>query len=114
MAEEPTVIGLVEPVAIIHGEERDEVKARIDTGATRSSIDLALASKLRLGPVIASKVIRSANGAKLRPMVEATVELHGKRITATFTLADREQMQYQVLIGQNILKRGFLIDPNKE
>ncbi len=108
-----TVIGLVEPITIIHNDQRHEVQARIDTGATKSSIDLALASKLQLGPVVASKMIKSANGAKLRPMVEVTVEMHGKTITEAFTLADRSHMKYKVLIGQNILKRGFLIDPQQ-
>jgi len=109
-----TIVSLVEPVTIKHDGKSDQLKARIDTGATKSSIDIALASKLKLGPVVASKVIKSANGAKLRPMVEVTVELHDKELTETFTLADRSHMKYKILIGQNILKRGFLIDPNKE
>jgi len=110
---ERTIVGLVEPIRIIQGTREHEVQARIDTGATKSSIDLSLASKLQLGPVVASKLIKSANGAKLRPMVEVTVDIHGKRTKAAFTLADRSHMRYKVLIGQNILKRGFLIDPEK-
>ena len=37
-----------------------------------------------------------------------------KEIKTDFTLADRSNMKYSVLIGQNILKQGFLIDPSKE
>ncbi len=109
-----TIVGLVEQVTIKHNGKQEQLTARIDSGATKSSIDIGLASKLQLGPVVASKVIKSANGAKLRPVVEATVIIKGREVTEKFTLADRGHMKYQVLIGQNILKRGFLIDPNQE
>ena len=89
------------------------MKAKIDTGATKSSIDTNLAAKLRLGPVIKSKLIKSAHGSKLRPIIEATIELAGNVIKSEFTLADRAHMKYSILIGQNILKHGFLIDPSK-
>ena len=108
------IVGFVEPVKLKHNGTSKEFLARIDTGATKSSIDLALASTLKLGPVVASKIIKSANGAKLRPVVEATVVIQDKEVTDTFTLADRGHMQYKVLIGQNILQRGFLIDPEKK
>lgn len=109
-----TIVGLTEEIEILQGEKRERVLVRIDSGATKSSIDLALASKLQLGPIVESKIIKSANGAKLRPMIEVTINLHGKEITDRFTLADRSHMKYKVLIGQNILKRGFLIDPQQE
>ncbi len=108
-----TVVGLVEEVILHHDGRQDKLFARIDTGAERSSVDINLASKLRLGPVVASKVVKSANGAKLRPIVKMDVELCGRRVTETFSLSDRSHMRYKVLIGQNILKKGFLIDPNK-
>lgn len=110
---EREVVGLTETITIRSGTESLEVEARIDSGATKSSIDISLASKLRLGPVIATKMVKSANGAKLRPMVEVTTIIAGREVTGKFTLADRSHMKYKVLIGQNILKRGFLIDPNK-
>ncbi len=31
-----------------------------------------------------------------------------------FSIADRAHMKYKVLIGKNILKKGFLIDPSKD
>jgi hypothetical protein len=49
-----------------------------------SSIDTNLASELKVGPVVASKMVKSANGAKLRPMVEMTVNLEGHEVTARF------------------------------
>ena len=31
-----------------------------------------------------------------------------------FTIADRTHMKYKILVGQNILKEGFLVDPMKK
>src|SRR3989338_2492371 len=108
------VIGLVEKVSISHnGDRKKTVKAKIDTGATKSSMDINLASELSLGPIIKSKIVKSANGNKVRPIIEAEIELAGKKLSSEFTLADRGHLRYIMLIGQNILKKGFLIDPNK-
>ena len=111
---EKTTVGLYEKITLKGDGGEKEVIARIDTGATNSSIDLKIASSLRLGPIIQSKMVKSANGSKLRPVIESDIELHGKIISEKFTLADRSHMKYPVLIGQNILKKGFLIDPSKE
>jgi len=107
------VIGLAEKVKIFFDSGQKNVIAKIDTGATKSSIDTNLAEELKLGPVIKSKLVKSAHGSKLRPIIEAKIELSGKRIKSEFTLADRAHMKYRILIGQNILKDGFLIDPTK-
>ena len=107
------VIGLAEKVNIFSDGTKKNVISKIDTGATKSSIDTSLASELKLGPVIKSKLVKSAHGSKLRPIIEATIELAGKKIKSEFTLADRAHMQYRILIGQNILREGFLIDPTK-
>lgn len=108
------VIGLTEKVKVHFKRGEKTVIAKIDTGATKSSIDIELASKLGLGPVIKSKLIKSAHGNKLRPIIEAEIELAGKQMKSEFTLADRTHMKYMILIGQNILKNGFLIDPTKQ
>lgn len=108
-----TIIGLAEKVNIQYDGGKKNVIAKIDTGATKSSIDTNLAAELKLGPVIKSKLVKSAHGSKLRPIIEATIELAGKKIKSEFTLADRAHMKYRILIGQNILKDGFLIDPTK-
>jgi hypothetical protein len=107
------VIGLSEKVNIHCNGAKKNVISKIDTGATKSSIDTRLAAELSLGPVIRSKLVKSAHGSKLRPIIEATIELAGKKIKSEFTLADRAHLKYRILIGQNILKEGFLIDPVK-
>lgn len=111
---ERTIVGLVEKVILKHDGQTDELLARIDSGATKSSVDITLASKLKLGPIVESKLIKSANGSKLRPFVKVTAIIAGQEVSDIFSLADRSHMKYKVLIGQNILKRGFLIDPSKE
>ena len=107
------IIGLEEKVSIQHASGKKNVVAKIDTGATKSSIDTNFAAELKLGPIIKSKIVKSAHGSKLRPIIEASIEMAGKKIKSEFTLADRAHMKYRILIGQNILKDGFLIDPTK-
>ncbi len=109
------ILGLVENVSIQgNGGKETTVVARIDTGATASSIDSALATELELGPILRSKVVKSASGVKKRPTIKATIFIKGIRIEEEFTVADRSHMTYRILIGQNVLKKGnFLIDPLK-
>src|SRR3989339_717975 len=98
------VIGLSEHITVKNSRGSRQVAAKVDTGATKSSIDLNLAKRLHLGPVIKSKVVKSAHGNMLRPVVEATIILAGKTITEEFTIADRKHLKYAMLIGQNVLK----------
>jgi len=109
-----TIIGLTEKV-IVKGDSGEKVvTARIDTGATNSSIDMQLASQLSLGPIVTTKKVRSTNGSSVRPVVDLTLCLNTKEFTGEFTIADRSHMKYRMLIGQNILKKTrFLIDPIK-
>lgn len=106
-----TVAGLTEVITIHAPEADEEVLARIDTGATKSSISLSLASKLGLGPVVDSKLVKSAHGSKLRPIIEIGLTVEGDELEELFTLADRDHMKYKVLIGQNVLQHDFVVDP---
>ncbi len=110
------ILGLIEQVTVHGSKEREAVVlARVDTGATSSSIDYTLAGELQLGPVISSKIVKSASGIKKRPNLKVTITLKGTDIEEEFTLADRSHMTYKILLGQNVLKKGnFLIDPLKK
>ena len=109
------ILGLTEYVTICGNHKEARVLARIDTGATSSSIDYALAGELQLGPVLRSKVVKSAAGIKKRPTIKVKVVFKGSSIEEEFTLADRSHMTYKMLIGQNVLRKGeFLIDPLKK
>ena len=108
------IIGLTENVTIMNGKEIKNITARIDTGATKSSIDSKLAASLSLGPIIKTRIIKSAHGHALRPIIKVRIRLAGIIIKKEFTVADRAHMKYKILIGQNILKKKFLIDPSKD
>jgi len=110
---EKVILGLTEKIILV-GNKEINLTARIDTGATSSSVDSKLAEDLALGPVIREKVVKSASGIKKRPIVKAKIILKNIELEGEFTLADRKHMTYPILIGQNILKKGkFLIDPLK-
>ena len=110
---EKKIIGLTLRVVIFGKNGKKEVVARVDTGATKSSIDKALAKEIELGPALAHVRIKSAHGIRYRPVIIADVLIAGEIRHAEFNIAEREHMKYKILIGQNILKRGFLIDPSK-
>ncbi len=114
MSDGKTIVGLVEEVLLVGKNAERKVLARIDTGATKSSIDAKLAAELEVGPEIRTALVRSAHGIKRRGIVHQKVIIGGRRMNMEFTIADRAHMKYKVLIGQNILKRRFLIDPAKE
>lgn len=109
-------LGLTEKITLIgKNNKHKEVIARVDTGATGSSLDSAVAEELGLGPILKHKTIRSASGTKTRPVIHVTIEMHGKILEEEFTIIDRAHMKYTTLIGQDILKKErFLIDPLKK
>ena len=112
---ERVVLGLIENIVLLNNNQEEKVTARIDTGATKSSIDLNLAEKLGLKVSDKEKIVKSASGIEKRHMVFAKVKIRDLLIEDYFTLADRHHMTYSVLIGQNILKQGeFIVDPLKE
>ncbi len=112
---ERVVLGLTEQVTLLGKLRQQSVTARIDTGATASSIDQQLANLLGLEPGDKVKLVKSASGIKKRPLVLLKINMNGFTAEEEFTIADRSHMTFPILIGQNILKRGnFLIDPNKK
>ncbi|MBI2663155.1 ATP-dependent zinc protease [Candidatus Woesearchaeota archaeon] len=106
------IVGIIEKIKI-KGKKDKEVLAKIDTGAQHNSINMKLASELKLGPIVRTAIIRNAHGKVVRSVVRATIEIKGKTIESEFNLSNREHMKYHVLIGMNVLKEGFLIDPSK-
>ena len=103
------LLGLIENVKI----NGISLKAKIDTGADRSSICKSLSNKLKLIQTGKRVEVISSHGKTYREVYSATIEIKSKKIKTTFNLADRNHLKYDVLIGKNILKHGFLIDPSK-
>jgi hypothetical protein len=109
------IVGLTAQITFFFGKRQKSVIAKIDTGAGQSSIDTNFATKMKLGPIICSKVIRSSHGTTLRAVVKAHIRFAGRRMRARFNIADRRHMRYKVLLGVNILKRlGVLVDPSRK
>lgn len=108
------VLGLTEKIIVYSQGRQKTIIARIDSGATKSSIDKTLAKKLKVGPGSRTKLVKSSHGVSRRPIAEIRVRIDGKTLKGDFTLAERSHLTYPVLIGQDILKNGgFLIDPLK-
>lgn len=110
----PTVVGFTEKVTIFGHDKNKELMARVDTGAAKNSIDVKLAAELKLGPIIKTKRVRSAEGLSQRPLIKVDLRVDHRKFRTLFNLADRSRLRYKVLIGRNILKQNFIIDPNKK
>ncbi|MCC5793394.1 MAG: ATP-dependent zinc protease [Chromatiales bacterium] len=114
-----------------------ELRAKLDTGATTSSInaqnqrrftrngerwvafDVAdphePGSYIRFErPVVRNVRIRRAGGSvDQRPVVELGMCLGDAYRKRQFTLADRSAMDYQVLVGRNFMERHIIVDPTE-
>jgi hypothetical protein len=108
------IIGLREKIIIVCKGHKKEFFARIDTGAAKSSIDENLAKELNLGPSIREIKIRSAHGKSTRPIIKSKIIIANKEMDCEFTIADRAHMHFPLLIGRDIIKQGFLINPSKK
>jgi hypothetical protein len=111
------IVRLVQRVTVLGPGGEESVRAKVDTGADRTTVDRGLASRLRLVPTGSKVTIKaSAAGKKVeRPLVSAGVILAGKTFKLRVGVADRSQMRYSVIIGRDILRSGyFLIDPSRK
>jgi len=59
--------------------------------------------------------IRSSNGeVQERYVIRAVVQLYGENFEAEFSLSDRSDMKYPVLLGRSLLREGrFVVDVAK-
>jgi len=91
--------------------ERHEVKAKIDTGAFRTSIDEELAKKLGLMDpenVLWNVGYRSALGREERKVVGITFWLKGRKVKTSASVSDRSKLKREMIIGRRDLL-GFAI-----
>lgn len=108
----PRVLSVVEPIVIHHKDRMKVIKAKVDSGALRTSIDEKVVHELGLPHGNEQVLVTSASGQGYRPTVKFSYELGGKKIQSTATVADRSKLKYPMIVGRLDLK-GFLIDPNK-
>lgn len=124
MSKEYKTIGRAETVRFPRlGEQK--VHARIDSGARTSAIwgsavvkngTLHVSffgdeSKVYEFGSYGRQAVASSNGhIDKRFTIKMPVVLKGKRILATFTIANRSTQVYPVLIGRNVLRGKFVVD----
>jgi hypothetical protein len=117
VTKERKLVGPIEYVKVIGHNGEARVKGKIDTGATRTSVDVWLAANIGLGPTVSVAKVKSAlvDEVRSRPLVRAIVEIDGEKFALPVSVDDRSDMRYPVLIGMDILRLGhFLIDPSKK
>ena len=104
----------VEGIVFLSDVVTYKVLARVDTGATISSLDADLAHQWGLDrEIVREALVRNAHGVSKRPVVKLRYLLQGKVYEAEFTLVSRADMPHAVLLGRQSL-RGFLVDPGLE
>jgi len=115
-------VSTVEPLEVIRikiGKGKKnyrEVRAKIDTGAFRSSIDRKLAEELGLlneNRILYYRHYRSALGKNVdRPVVGVTFWLKDKKVTTAVNVADRKKLRTKFLLGRKDLD-GFLVSAKR-
>ncbi len=108
-------VGLVEKIKLIGDKGSIETYALFDTGARSTSVDVKLAAKVNLGPVIRTTFVRAASvkNSVRRPVVKAAIGIKGKKFDTEVNLQDRSHMTFPVIVGRNVLAGNFLVDSER-
>jgi hypothetical protein len=134
----PVVVGWKEYVDLVDWGIC-HVKAKIDTGARTSALDVAsyelretaagLIAELRLHlhprrperatvievPVLRLVAVRSSSGmSEQRPLVEATIRLGAVVKRIGLTLTNRAGMRFRLILGRKALEGDFLVDVGRK
>jgi hypothetical protein len=110
------VIGAKESVELsTEGHQQPvEVLAKVDTGASSSSIDYDLADELDIDLDDAETVtVESALGEEERPLVKVRMRVAGKTLETEVMVSDRDEFEEKMLLGRRDLD-GFLVDVSAE
>jgi hypothetical protein len=108
-------IDTVEVVKVLSfdGKMKEEISAKIDTGAWRTSVDRDLAKKLGLlkkENILWKKKVTTSMGIEMRPIINLKFYLAGRKIETVASIADRVGLKRLMIIGRRDLG-GFLIKP---
>jgi alpha-L-glutamate ligase-like protein len=113
--EKTKMVGPLEFIKVKTGKGKksfEEIRAKVDTGAFRSSIDKDLAKELGLlspEKILYYRHYRSALGKnKNRPVVGLTFWLKDRKITTAVNVSNRKKLRTKFLLGRRDLE-GFLI-----
>lgn len=115
------------------------IKAKVDTGARSSSLHAFDATEhagpdgLRVirfcvhpfqndddrivetsAPLLGHREIRSSNGdTEIRPVIASRLRIHGRLRRIEFTLTNRDEMGFRLLLGRAAVRRRFVVDPGR-
>ncbi len=124
------IIGAIEPFYIL--PMKSAFYARIDTGATTSSIDVQNLRRFERDgeewvsfdvvnnrsnesyhfekPIIKKVKIKRIEQEEHRVKVMLDIKIGGQKIKTEFTLAERADFDYQGLIGRSLLSGRYIVD----
>jgi RimK family alpha-L-glutamate ligase len=104
--EDLPIIGYIEDVIVSGTSGSTQVKAKSDTGATRTSIDTGLAAEIGAGPIKSMTRVKSGSmkSGKARPVVDLVIGIGGTQHTVTASVEDRSHMDYRLLLGRDVLE----------
>ena len=118
---EKITIGEVEDIVLLKWGVK--YSARIDTGATSSSLDARKIKikndivnfELRGGkqmkvPLLEYRRVRTSVGKERRPVILLDICLGSLHLLTQVTLTDRSHLKYALLIGRRVLKGNFVVD----
>ncbi|MCU4744379.1 hypothetical protein [Natronoglomus mannanivorans] len=98
-------LGDVEEVVFKGMDGKRTVRANVDPGADRTSLDYLKASAIGAGPLVKTVTVRQASGRERRPVARMWVELRGFEDIVEVGLSDRKGMTHDAIIGKDILER---------
>lgn len=93
--------------------KRHRTRAKIDSGAWRTSIDEGFAQEIGLlgkENLLWEKKFRSSLGIQRRKVIAITFWLKGRKISTVASVTTRKHLKYKLIIGRKDLV-GFLIKP---
>lgn len=112
-----------------------DIHAKIDTGAYTSSLHCSSARlvdgklefvllddehpeftgmKFTFDEYDQRQIKNSFGHAELRFIIKTTVKIHGRTFKTQFSLSDRDNLKFPILLGRRVLKNRFLIDVAKQ
>lgn len=107
-------IGFVEFVTVSGKIGEKTLVAKIDTGADKSSILSTIADEIGAVPTAEPYITHYPGGSeRVRQLYDMEIRIRGFPFREKIVYdPDRANMDYQALIGKDLLKRSnFLIDP---
>jgi len=110
------IVGIIELVTVKGKNGMKTVKVKLDTGTDLTRVDNNLAAEVGLGPTVATVKRRStsSNKPETHALVKGEIIIHQERFSLPVSLEDRSKMNYDVLIGRDLLESSpFLIAPQK-